>query len=378
MRILVEALTVSNFSGRHVFNGMLEQVVAQTSADYHFSVLYNDANKDIVRDYGSRVQWILCPEVTTHWLKRYLWMRLNLNKLIKRYRSDWLYTPSGGTYPWVRIPQASYVANPWALAYPGRKNMAERIKACMQRASYARAVRDAKLMIYITDYMRQLFRENAGCKDQDSVLFYSGLKPITFERSANFDKFQERVPGRILTVSVMTPHKNLETIARAMPEILKQCPQAHWRVVGTFSDEDYRARFCELIDTLGIASAVELVGFVDDDALENEYAQACVYCLMSKCESFGIPAVEAQAYGTPAVGGRCCAIPEVCGDGSLYCDPDDVDGVSAALLQLLKDDAVWQAYSQRAKRNAERFHWHVCAQELVQKMNACITHGSPH
>ncbi len=371
MNILVEALTVNNFSGRHVFNGMLEQTVRQSKEDYRFIVLYNFANRDILRDYGSRVQWVECASWTQNWAKRILWMRLHLNEYIRKYNCEWLYTPSGCVYSWVNIKQASYVANPWALAYPVRKNAVERLKAKVQAHAYANAVKRADLMIYISDYMRVLFNTNAKAKDRDYVLFYSGIKESTFQMAAKIDKNNERIHDRILTVSVMTPHKNLESIAKAMPQVLEKVPSARWVLVGKWADEAYRLSVLALIRELNIEHAVEIIGYLDDEALEREYAKASVYCLMSQCESFGIPAVEAQAYQTPVVGADCCAVPEVCGEGGNYFDSDDVSSVANELIRLLTDEEYWKRMSDRAVMNADRFHWDVCARELVEKMNMC-------
>ena len=96
------------------------------------------------------------------------------------------------------------------------------------------------------------------------------------------------------------------------------------------------------------------------------YAESQVFCLMSRCESFGIPAIEAQLFGTPVVCSTACAVPEICGEGGLFCDPDDIDGIAEALNSLLEDSDVWRARSELALRNADRFHWQACSKPLVE------------
>ena len=87
---------------------------------------------------------------------------------------------------------------------------------------------------------------------------------------------------------------------------------------------------------------------------------------MSRCESFGIPAIEAQLFGTPVVCSTACAVPEICGEGGLFCEPDDIPGIAEALESLLSDANAWNDASEQARRNADRFRWQTCSQPLVK------------
>lgn len=116
---------------------------------------------------------------------------------------------------------------------------------------------------------------------------------------------------------------------------------------------------------LGLSEQVQVHGFVSREELDRIYAESQVFCLMSRCESFGIPAIEAQLFGTPVVCSTACAIPEICGNGGLFCDSEDIEGVAAALRSLLEDSFYWKTMSDRAFNNAERFVWKQCSRPLV-------------
>ena len=66
-----------------------------------------------------------------------------------------------------------------------------------------------------------------------------------------------------------------------------------------------------------------------------ERARMLVYASFN--EGFGYPPVEAMRYGTPAVVAAVAAIPEVCGDAAVTCDPRDVDSIAGAILQAWHD-----------------------------------------
>ena len=115
-----------------------------------------------------------------------------------------------------------------------------------------------------------------------------------------------------------------------------------------------------------LTERVEITGHIDEAALHKLYASARVFCLLSRCESFGIPAVEAQAFGTPAVVADGTAAPEIIGDGGRVVRQDDVPATAACLLELLTDEVEWSRRSAAACGNAGRFHWRDCSTPLVR------------
>jgi glycosyltransferase involved in cell wall biosynthesis len=163
----------------------------------------------------------------------------------------------------------------------------------------------------------------------------------------------------------MAPHKNAETLVRAFAIVRTTHPQARLVLAGAWPDAEYERRIRTLAAAVDLAAAVEFTGHVSREHLDQLYAESRVFGLMSRCESFGIPAIEAQLFGTPVVTSSVCAMPEIGGAGGVYCDPDDIAGIAAALNRLLDDDAEWSQLSAQARQNADRFAWIRCSRPLV-------------
>ncbi len=367
LRIAVNALSVTNMSGRHVLLGHLMQLVEQTSGAHDFVVLFHGQNADIQSDLGPHVDWVECPAHTAHWLRRSLWERSALPALLRDLAADLLFSPAGIAAPAATVPQVVFAQNPWCLVGGIRRTLAEQGKALLQRRAYRHAMRVARMMVFNSRFMQQAYRANAGFDEPCSEIVYQAVDEETHATAAKLRPSVQRHPHRVLSVSVMTPHKDVETVVRALDRVRRRHGiAAELALVGPWADPAYEQRIRRLVADLGLESAVCITGRVPREALHRHYAEARVFCLMSRCESFGIPAVEAQTFGTPVVSSNGCAIPEICGQGGLYPEIGDAEGTAAALARLLSDDGAWAEMSQRARENAERFHWRLCSKPLLR------------
>ena len=366
MRVLVNMLSTTNYSGRHVMMGHLRNIVPWTQGEHEFVILYHERNRHICCDLGDSVQWIQCPASTTGWFGRMLWESRNLNKLVQQYRIDFIWTPAGSITPALAVPQISYAMNPWALVPDLNLKSLNAVKAIAQRYGYKKAVNKSAMMLYLSEFMRQAYRKNAGCTENASEVVYTGLDDELFER-AEAMRSVEKNRWQILSVSAMAPHKGVETLLSAVAKLLHEHKlPVELLLVGAWPDTQYESDMRNLAEQLGLTDAVSFKGHASVSELHRYYAEARVFCLMSWCESFGIPAVEAQAFGTPVVSSNCCAIPEVCGRGGIFPDPGDAEATAEALAQLLTDEEHWQTMSQAARVNAGRFHWEQCSRPLLK------------
>jgi glycosyltransferase involved in cell wall biosynthesis len=96
----------------------------------------------------------------------------------------------------------------------------------------------------------------------------------------------------------------------------------------------------------------------DREQLVALYRQARVFCMPSRYEPWGLVFPEAMAYGIPCIGSTVQSIPDILGHGEagMLVSPDDPDGLAAALLQLLTDDAVAREIGAAGRRRVQQLH----------------------
>lgn len=122
----------------------------------------------------------------------------------------------------------------------------------------------------------------------------------------------------------------------------------------------------------GALEGIRRLGYVDEADLPGLYSGAEAFVLPSRYEGFGLTCLEAMACGTPVAAANRASLPETCGDGAVFFDPDDERAGSETVLTLLGDDALRAEMRARGLRRAAEFSWsrtavetHAVLSELV-------------
>lgn len=365
MKILVNALAVTNQSGRHLLTGYLSRIARWTADRNSFVILFHAGNRDLVENWGPNVEWRECPARASHWAFRAVWEWMNLARLVRDAGADVYFTPSGAA-SCVGIPQVVLCPNPWCLVPEVGWKGAEQVKAALQRMAYRRAVRTASVMVYTSGFMQRAYEANAGRTARQSFVVPLGVGERFMTRHDPVAELAARDPLGIVSVSAMAPHKRVEVLVEAVSLLHRTFGvPARLELVGPWPDHGYRLRVEKLVDNLGLSGAVTIRGAVPEADLAGYYSRARVFSLMSCCESFGFPALEAQSCGTPVVCAGNTSMPEINGAGGLYPPVNDAGKAAEALHQILTDDKTWEHYSGNALLNVRRYRWDDCARKLL-------------
>jgi glycosyltransferase involved in cell wall biosynthesis len=174
------------------------------------------------------------------------------------------------------------------------------------------------------------------------------------------DRTVERAGVRapyVLTVGTVEPRKDLPTLVRAVRRLRRERPDLTLVVVGargwgevTGLDEPF----------------VHMVGAQPWSVLDALYRRADAFCLASRYEGFGLPAVEAMARGVPTVVTTGSALEEVVeGAGGLFA-PGDADGCAQQIARLLDDRELRTELGRAGIARAADLNWDRCAEGHVR------------
>jgi glycosyltransferase involved in cell wall biosynthesis len=350
------SVTASNEGTRTMLQCLLP-ALERVAPDLTQLLICSRANRHLF-DRGGDVLEVRLEDRRT--LRRIWCDQVTVPRLI-RHRADVLLTPAGVGSLRVSMPQVVIVAAHLALPSCQRVAGADgftRFQQLYYGVPFRRALAGADAVIGISQFLADgLVTELGTAREKVSAM------PL----GVTFAPVSHRVGGRepvALFVGTLYGYKDPIVAVRAFGRALPRLPEAARLVIAGKDPGRQIAALRQAAETAGVAHAVDILGPVSDEQLEDLYARASVLILPSRCEGFGLPVAEAMSRGVPVIVARATSLPEVAGDGGILVEPGDVTGFADALVAVLSDPIRHRALADAGLARARELNWDTTAGHL--------------
>lgn len=301
------------------------------------------------------VEIVELPAAVQRFGRRMIWRERNLGALLARWDAGVLLAPMV-ELPLRRlsVPSIMVVHDLGPVQAP---ELYGRLRWARHAAGIPLACRRADEIVCVSHATLTALRETfPWCAKKGTVIGEAG-------RAIPARTRRPRRPPCVLAVGTLLPHKNIDTLVRAMNEPalrhveLILAGPADGRELGRL--EVWRRAVVE-------PSRIRHEGFVDLDRLADLYAGASAVALPSLYEGFGLTLLEAMKCGTPAVASAIPAHREVGGDTVIYVDAARNPTAWADALAMLTDDEMRaNALARAASARAASVTWDAIAEQMV-------------
>lgn len=223
-----------------------------------------------------------------------------------------------------------------------------------------RVVKNARHIITVSDFSKKEILNKIHIESNKVSVIYNAVD------IALPCKQKERQGRFALFVGSMDPRKNMHRLLNAAKYlsddftlvVVGGAAKSFARDSGQYTQE--RIRF---------------EGYVSDVRLIELYTHAEAFVYPSLYEGFGIPPLEAQAFGIPVLVSDIPVFMEVFGDSALYCDPHSIESIGRGLLNVLNlstDNK--KLLVEKGFQNVGRYSWDRSSVELIEtlKVNGLI------
>lgn len=283
----------------------------------------------------------VCDTESLKRVKRIAWENSHLDKLARSLNVDLMFVPvyskpnslseeKGG------IPYITVIHDLQALHFP---EYFSKSKIIFAKRSWKKACAESRKVITISEFCKEdIIKNYPFAKDKTTVIYDAVTLEEKPEISADvFEKLKEKYgiekDAYFYTLSSMLPHKNLETLIKAM-KLLKEKGDMKLVVSGVGGNKD---KFNQCVKEEGVENLVIDTGFVSDEERDSLYENCSLFLFPSIFEGFGMPPVEAMMKGARVLTTKCACLEEVTQNKALYVDdpkdaPNWVEKINEALL----------------------------------------------
>ena len=221
------------------------------------------------------------------------------------------------------------------------------------------AVREADLVIAVSEYTRKQLIERYGAEPSKVVPIHNGVDFSKFAdvSARNYHNGQSTV----LYLSRVSRQKGPMSFIRAAKRVLDQTRDVRFVVAGKGE------MLPELIDYAvknGIIEHVTFTGFVPDEEAQKLYKMADVYVLPSVSEPFGISVLEAMTSGCPTIVSKTTGVGEAL-THVLRAEHWDSDEMADLIIAVLRDRPLREALGRNGALEVRKFTWERCGRTTL-------------
>ncbi|GAB4001057.1 glycosyltransferase family 1 protein [Spirosoma daeguense] len=139
-----------------------------------------------------------------------------------------------------------------------------------------------------------------------------------------------------------------------------------WLVLAGPDKPEYSQKIWEMARELGVADRLMMPGPIDESTKWWFYAHCEAFMFPSLMEGFGIPVVEAMAFGKPVFSSALTSLPEVGGGEAFYFPSFDAASIVDTYQKGMETYRNDTTMPERLKQQSAKFRWEIAAAEYWQ------------
>lgn len=288
-----------------------------------------------------------------------LWTFIGLPLAMKSENLDVMYSPTHYIPRFTRVPRVMAIMDVSYLKYPELFKAKDRYQL---RQWTAYSVRRAAKIITISQSSKNDIIKAYRVPAESVVVAYPGFTMKQEEHIITPKNY-------ILSVGTIQPRKNYIRLIEAFAIFLKENKQkfSDLKLVIIGKKGWMYESILSAPKKFGIEDHVMFLDFVSDSTLPSYYKHALCFALPSLYEGFGLPVLEAMAYGCPVVVSNVSSLPEIAGKAGIYVNPESAQDIAKGLLTAVRQRNLIQGKNRIniGLSQTKKFTWEAAAKKTL-------------
>jgi len=295
---------------------------------------------------------------------------------LEMFAPDVIFAPVERFFRFKNVPVVNMIRNMEPLMYPNGGNpISEMLRNWLRAKSAQNAANKADGIIAVSEFVKEYLINHWGipcdkigmvCHGIDLPKGNNGIRPYSIPN--NWE-------GRFLfTAGSIRPARGLEDVLFGMDYDGLNTMEISGLVIAGESNANmvaYQKGLNKRLKKRGLSSKICWAGSLNEKEMTWCYHNCSAFIMTSRVESFGMIGGEAMSHGCICISSDSPCLPELFGDSAIYYPSKDGHALTEAIQTVLTwDDNQRKTMSEKAKKQASKYSWDVCAKKTVAVLSA--------
>lgn len=219
-------------------------------------------------------------------------------------------------------------------------------------------VNDANHLVTISKYVLNDLEQHIDTKGKPISVIYNGCN---IKLLATLSKpVCAPVQPFLFAIGLVTAKKNFHVLPRLLVG-----NELELYIAGVTQDKQYHKRILEEAQSLGVSNRVHLIGGISENDKQWYFKHCTAFVHPSIAEGFGLPVIEAMAFGKPVFLSKETSLPEIGGEHAYYFSSFETNVMLQDLHNGLQNYQKSDAHRDSIMQHARKFCWQKAAQEYM-------------
>ena len=315
------------------------------------------------------------PALEAHLLKRIIWQRQTLPRLMSEVEADVQFVP-GGSIVAKFGPVVTMSRNMLPFEWLELRRFgfsATTLKLMLLRWNQSNSFKRADGTIFLTGYAHDAVTTVTGPLKGKTTIIPHGVDTrfrLDPRRQRPVDEFTAQDPLRVVYVSTVDEFKHQWHVVEAIGQLRAEGIPVRLDLYGPARGSTLPRLTEALRKVDGEGQFIRYWGAVDYKEIHKCYTAADICVFASSCENMPNILIESMAAGLPIACSDRGPMPEMLGEGGVYFDPENATSIANAVRELATHPELRTEKATRAFAASSNFSWTRCANETFGFLEA--------
>ena len=355
--------------GRYVEETFRRIVLAHPEHEFIF---FFDRPYDESFIFSNNITPVVLAPPARHPILFVIWYEWSVVRALKKYNADIFISPDNFCSIRTKVPTLLVIHDLAFCHFP--EQVGTMIRWYYQYFT-PRFVQKAARIACVSEYTKSDIVKFYSASPEKIDVCYSGVRDIfrPFSESEKAKVRLEKTNGKnyYYYIGAVHPRKNVHRLITAFDQFkIATGSDFKFLIAGRFAWQTGEVK--SAFDAAKHKDDIEFLGYVSDEESPKLMAASHAVLFASQFEGFGVPIVESLNCELPVITSKVSSMPEIAGDAGILVNPNKVDEIANAMIELVENPDLYQRMVEKAKARKTKFTWDFTANVIWKSVEKIL------